>query len=241
MPALANAQYEEFAQAYIALGYSPTKAARAIGIPEYEGKNMLCYRGVAERIRELQRPLLRRHQVTADRTMLHLARVAFVDPRRLFDENGHLLPLTELDEDVAGAIKGIKVNTVLEPDGYEIDLATGLPDRKKPKVKQVIVTEVKLNDRVPALTVLAKHFKLINDEGDGLNALANVLSDRLQAARRRRPPPAAQVVDTTAREITHEGIGNRDVQTEPALAEVQEPVLPAGSGQAHAEVAGDGR
>jgi hypothetical protein len=181
------------------------------------------------RIKELQRPLIRRWQITADRTMMGLARVAYVDPRRMIDpETGALLPIDEMDEDVAGAIKGFKVREEIERDGFEIDLATGEPDPKRPRYIRVRTTEVKLNDRVPALTVLAKHFKLVNDEGDGLNALANVLSDRLQAARRRRDPP--QVIDTTAREITHEGQQDRDVQAEPALAGVPGAVQAASGG-----------
>lgn len=227
MPALDNPKYEEFAQAYVALKYNGDAATRVAGIDD-KAANILCYRGVMARIKELQRPILRRHAITADRTMMGLARVAFVDPRRMFAEDGQLLPVQEMDEDVAGAIKGVKVRTEFESNGYETDLATGLPDKKRPKFLRVVTTEVKLNDRVPALTVLAKHFKLVNDEGDGLNALANVLSDRLQAARKRRAP---QVVDSTTPghsspplEIEDARIIDRDVQAQPAEPRVSEAV-----------------
>ncbi len=227
MPALDNPQHEEFAQAYVALKYDGAAAVRAVGIND-KAQNLLCYRGVMARVKELQRPILKRHQITADRTMMGLARVAFVDPRRMFDERGQLLPLPEMDEDVAGAIKGVKVRTELENDGYETDLATGLPDKTRPRLIRVVTTEVKLNDRVPALGILAKHFKLVNDEGDGLNALANVLSDRLQAARRRRAP---QVVDSTTPghsqpqlEVEDARIVNADVQAEPAQPGLPEAV-----------------
>lgn len=229
MPALDNALHEEFAQAYVALRYNANAAARAVGQHEGEGPQLLCYRGVMARVKELQKPLIRRHQITADRTMLGLARVAFVDPRRMIDpETGQLLPIDLMDDDVAGAIKGFKTRTELEENGYETDLATGLPDKKRPKFIRVVTTEVKLNDRVPALTVLAKHFKLVNDEGDGLNALANVLSDRLQAARRRRTQP--QVIDSSPMEIEDARIIERDVQAEPADPGVSEAVLPTGRG-----------
>jgi phage terminase small subunit len=232
MPALDNPKYEEFAQAYVALKYNAEAAVRAAGIND-NAENLLCYRGVLARVKELQRPLLRRYQITADRTMMGLARVAYVDPRRMIDpETGGLLPIDQMDEDVAGAIKGFKVRTEYENDGYEIDLATGLPDKNRPKRIRVVTTEIKLNDRVPALTVLAKHFKLVNDEGDGLNALANVLSDRLQAARRRRAP-AVDVIENTPRprEVNHARIDNADVQAEPAQPGLSEAVPAAGSGQ----------
>lgn len=189
MPALENPQHEEFAHAYVALK-DANAAARAAGIDD-RGDNVLCYRGVPQRVRELHKPILRRYDITADRTMMGLARVGYADIRRLFDEEGGLLPVSQFDADTAGAIKGLKVKEEFETE-TSTDELTGEPVRKRIRV---VTTEVKFNDRVPALGILAKHFKLVNDEGDGLNALANVLSDRLQSARKRR---MVSVIDSTA-------------------------------------------
>ena len=56
----------------------------------------------------------------------------------------------------------------------------------------VQTAKIKRYDKNPALSILARHFKIVDNEGDGLNALANVLAERLQDARRRvaaLPPP----------------------------------------------------
>ncbi len=219
MAALTNPKHEEFAHAYVALRYNASAAALAVGMPNYEGKNLLCYEGVARRVRELQRPILKRYEITADRTMMGLARVAFVDPRRMVDEEGNLRPIHALDEDVAGAIKGFKVREEFETHiTTEPDLATGEPKPVKKRIR-IVTTEVKLNDRVPALTVLAKHFKLVNDEGEGISALAEALSNRLKAARRPR---------TTIEGAEDARITLSDVQAESALPELSGPVQDAG-------------
>ena len=228
MPALDNHQYEAFAHAYIGLQYDHNAAARAVGIEE-NGNSVLCRRGVAQRIRELQRPLLQRHDVQADRVMLGLGRVAFADVRRMFDEDGALRPVNTLDDDIAGAIKGVKVKEEFETQtSTEVDLVTGEERAVKKRIR-VVTTEVRMNDRVPALTVLAKHFKLVNDEGDGLNALASALSDRLKAARRER---RVVVVDSTTpghteapQEIEDARIVETDLRPQPADPSVSEALF----------------
>lgn len=227
MPALDNVQHEEFAHAYIALKYNGSAACRAAGIDDVPA-NVMCYRGVAARIRELQRPLLKRHDISADRVMMGLGRVAFADVRRLYDDEGGLLPVSHLDDDIAGAIKGVKVKEEFETEhSLELDLVTG-EEKKVRKRIRVVTTEIKLNDRVPALTVLAKHFKLVNDEGDGINALASALSDRLKAARQRR---SVTVVDSTTtghrnapQEIEDARIIETDLRPQPADGQLSEAV-----------------
>lgn len=109
--------------------------------------------------------------------------------RGIVDESGRLKPIRELDDDTAATIAGVEVETRYERDGTEIDLATG---EEKPRFVAVQTAKVKRYDKNPALSILARHFKIVDSEGDGLNALANVLADRLQEARRRTaalPPP----------------------------------------------------
>ena len=45
-----------------------------------------------------------RMELSAERVMLETARLAFFDPRSLFDANGAPLPITELDDHTAAAI-----------------------------------------------------------------------------------------------------------------------------------------
>ena len=46
--------------------------------------------------------------VSVDRVVQELARVGFADIRRLFDENGRMKPIADLDPETAAAISGIE-------------------------------------------------------------------------------------------------------------------------------------
>lgn len=50
--------------------------------------------------------------ITSERVMQEYARIAFFDPRKLFDEDGSPKLVTELDDDTAAAIAGIEVVTI---------------------------------------------------------------------------------------------------------------------------------
>ena len=72
---------------------------------------------VALRVNELKELQLRRHQVTADRVIAELAKLAFLDIRKAFDEEGKLKPIHEIDDDTAAAIAGLEVESLFEGRG----------------------------------------------------------------------------------------------------------------------------
>ncbi len=53
----------------------------------------------------------KRTQISADKTLREIARVGFSDIRKLFDENGNLKSVAELDDDIAAAIAAVEVIT----------------------------------------------------------------------------------------------------------------------------------
>ena len=180
-------------------------AAEAAGYTYGTARMLLLQPKIQARIRAMNAKLLKAADITAQRVMLELARVAFGDIRGIVDESGRLKPIRELDDDTAAIVAGIDVETRYERDGTETDLATG---EEKPRVVAVQTAKIKRYDKNPALSILARHFKLVDNEGDGLNALANVLAERLQDARRRvaaLPPPetpsheARPVIDVQSR------------------------------------------
>lgn len=195
MPRLKDEQRETFCRDYVH-HFNATKAAFTAGYPNPNtaGMNLLCYPEIKARCRELNERQLRGKDISAERTMLELARVSFSDIRKIVDpETGLLKPPNEWDDDTAASIASLTVETRNERDGTEIDLATG---ESKPRFISVTTTKIRRYDKVPALGILAKHFKLVNDDGDGVNALASVLADRLNAAKRSLPPaPIAQILE----------------------------------------------
>ena len=88
--------------------------------------------------------------ITLERTLREIARGAFHDPRRFFDESGGLKRITDLDDDTAAALAGFDV-TELNADGALIGH----------------VKKIKLGDRKGYLEMLMKHlggYKVDNDQ-----------------------------------------------------------------------------
>jgi len=128
--------------------------------------------------------------ITAGKVMHAIGRIAFADIRRAFDDQGGMVPINQLDDDTAMAISSVDVETKVERTKTE-----GM--RSVTSVKKL-----RMSDRMSALTLLAKHFKLVGDEGDGVNALASALADRLDRAQKRMhgTAPAQPIEDAVIRE-----------------------------------------
>jgi phage terminase small subunit len=127
----------------------------------------------AERIIAMKREALRLADITPEKTLLELGRVAFSDVRGLYDADGQLLSPAELDDDAAAAVASFEDELRYEGRG----------DDKVP----VRVRKVKRADKIAALGILARHHKIVGEVGDGVSALASALADRLNATR----PPVA--------------------------------------------------
>ncbi len=183
MPRLSNERHERFATFYVE-HRNVWRAARQSGLAERTGEDVVRLPHVKERIRELNDSQLSVANITGQRVMLELGRVSFADLRGIYREDGSLKPVHEMDADTAASIAGMEFEERMEKH-IEEDLATGEPVVKWVPVRTV---KVKRYDKNPALLTLAKHFKLVGDEGDGVNALATALADRLKLARKRTEP-----------------------------------------------------
>ncbi len=116
-------------QAAIRAGYS---AATASSIGERLLRNVEVRAAVDSGLAEQATRL----QITADMVQTARARLAFADPRRLFDQDGQPLAPNQLDEDTAAAVVGIDLND----DGS--------------------VKRYRLEAKAPHLQALSKHFGL---------------------------------------------------------------------------------
>ena len=174
------ARHEEFAQ-HIANGLNTREAFKAMGLSSSPANYRVLARhpDLVKRVQELVAQRLMAAGVTAERTKHEIARVAYADVRKIFTADGQLKPIHEIDDDTAAAITSITVSrrnigTMKEPEWVD-------------------VMKIKFASKMDALGLLAKHFKIVNDEGDGVNALANALADRLNGAKRREIAPAEDV------------------------------------------------
>lgn len=57
--------------------------------------------------------------ITLERVIRELGRIAFFDPRKLFDKDGNPLPITELDDDTVAAVAGLDVLEEYEGSGED--------------------------------------------------------------------------------------------------------------------------
>jgi phage terminase small subunit len=125
-------------QAAIRAGYSERTA-------ESQGSRLLSNAKVAEAIQRGKAKREHRLEVTQDRVVLELARIAFADVRQYGDEPGQrsgLKPSTELSDDQTAAVQEVTW----------LDRADGS-----------VQTKLKLHDKIGALTLLGKHLGMFVD------------------------------------------------------------------------------
>lgn len=91
--------------------------------------------------------LLTDNGLTANRVLQEMARLAFFDPAKLYDEHGELKNVADMDPDTRAAISSIEVSELAGSDAN-----MPLQTRK-----------VKLTDKPAALRMAAQHFGLLKE------------------------------------------------------------------------------
>ena len=114
---------------------------------------------------------------TADRTIMELSRVAYVDVGEITDEHGNCKPLHEISEDARRAIAGVEV--IIK----NAEAGDGVTDK---------VHKIKMADKVAALKVLAQYHGLLIEKReevhvhlhyvDRVSEIRKVLAERRQGA-----------------------------------------------------------
>ena len=174
--ALVNPKHEAFVQHYVATSGSRGQAAKLAGVTLPTARNLLNDAEATARIRYLNSLQFQHVGITAEKVKKELADIAFQSANDLFDDDGYLIPVNQLPDHVASTIVQIEVEVrdkiVKDEDG-------------NPTVESVTLKKIKRADKMAGLTLLARHFKIVGAEDDGVNALATALADRLNAAKRR--------------------------------------------------------
>ena len=132
-------------QAAIRAGYS-AKTAKVIGAEN------LTKPAIAEAIQAAQQERLKATGITADRVLSEIARLAFGDVRKIFDESGRLLPVPSLPDEVAASVSSVKVTSKQSPGSDPVDVE--------------YVTEIKFWDKKGSLELLGRHLKLFTDKSE---------------------------------------------------------------------------
>jgi phage terminase small subunit len=128
------------AQAAIRAGYSK-RSARTIG------HRLLTNDDVQATISKLKADRSREVGVDAQWVLKRLVRIADFDIRKLFDNEGNLLPIKQLDEDTALALASIDIGEITNGDGF-------ISQTKK----------VKAIDKRAALELIGRHVGMFVDK-----------------------------------------------------------------------------
>lgn len=125
---------------------------------------------VQHRVAGMAQKAAKANEVTVERVLREIARLAFQDPRKFFTPAGEPLPLHELDDDTAAALAGFEVLELWEGKGES---------------RQFVgyVKKYKLADKGANLERLGRHLKMFTDRLE-LPDVARV-ADELRAARKR--------------------------------------------------------
>lgn len=115
------------------------------------GSRLLRNAKVQEYIEERKENLKKRIEITQEDVINQLARIAFGDIRKIYNENGSLKNIQDLDNDTAAIITGIE--TTEEFDGYGED-----------KVQIGYTKKIKMAEKTKALDLLGKYFGIFKDK-----------------------------------------------------------------------------
>lgn len=105
--------------------------------------------------------------ITLERTLREIARGAFHDARKFFDDSGNLKKITDLDDETATALAGFEANEITAGENV-------IGSTKK----------VKLADRKGYLDMLMKHLGGYEVDNSQKNKSEEALPDPMDVARR---------------------------------------------------------
>lgn len=132
-------------QAAIRAGYAPKSA-------KVTASRLLTKANIRAAIDEAKQIRVQRIEISQDRILQELGKIGFSDNRRLYDANGRIRPIHELDDETAGAISAIEV------------VSRPLRGGKKGETEQV--AKVKFYDKRAALVDLGRHFGMFREQVD---------------------------------------------------------------------------
>lgn len=154
MPALKDPKHEKFAQEYC-VDFNATQAARRAGYSKktakQQGSRLLTNVDISQRVHELATKDITKVEMNPERIIRELSFLGTADVSKAFDDDGNLLPIQDIPEEVRRSIAGFEL--IEERD--ETGAGTGTFTKK-----------VKFWDKNTSLLGLAKVFKMLVDVKD---------------------------------------------------------------------------
>lgn len=169
-----NERHELFCQEYI-VDMNATRAYETVynakkNVAGANGSRLLENAEITKRIKKLTQDRLDRLRITQDRTLAEIARLAFVDISKIFNEDGSLKPIKNWPKDARRAVSSIEVEELYDHE-----------DKRKISIGQV--KKVKFVDKKGSLELLGKNLKLFTEKVEHSGKIT--LEDLVAASRKK--------------------------------------------------------
>ena len=106
---------QRFVEEYL-VDFNATQAAIRAGYSEYTAYSIGCENltkpNIQEFIQEEMNKRSKKTGITAEKILEELSKIAFFDIRKLYNEDGSLKPVTELDDETARVVAGLDVSVL---------------------------------------------------------------------------------------------------------------------------------
>ena len=143
-----------FANEYVINGQNHVEAAKQAGYaPDKNGSyassanSALNSPLIQAKIKDLQKSITRRYEITQDKIANELACTGFFDIAEVLNDDGSVKPLSKMPIEARRALNGFKIEQKIDKDGK----ATS------------VITEVKTESKTKSLEILARYKKMLTD------------------------------------------------------------------------------
>jgi phage terminase small subunit len=151
---------KRFADEYL-VDYNGRQAATRAGYSAHtahsQSTQLLAKPAVKEYLNKKMTRIADKLEMSAERTLQEINRIALSDLRKYFEDNGQLKPITALGDDAAAALHSV--------DSEELFEWVQRGDKKE-REQIGFTKKIRVHDKVRALEMLMKYYKLLGDEGE---------------------------------------------------------------------------
>src|SRR5271169_6083784 len=163
-----------FVEAYVANGNNAADAAIQAGYSQKSayvlGCRLLQHEEVKKLLAQRQGEIAKKFALTAENVIAELSKIVHADMRKLFSEDGKLLPMAEWPEEIASAICSVEIDELFAGRGNQRE--------------QVGFTKkLKLWDKNSALTLAMRNLGMLIDRSEVTHRVD--IADRIHQARKR--------------------------------------------------------
>lgn len=156
-----------FVQEYL-IDLNATQAAIRAGYSKKTAKDIACENlakpNIQAAIQKRRTKLTEKAEISQERVLTEYAKLAFLDPREFFDDNGDLIPIHKLPGEVAAAVSGMDVTTSYDKDNDSVDT----------------LKKIKFTDKKAALDSVAKHLGMFVDKVEHTGGLTLLAPDPIE-------------------------------------------------------------